>query len=330
LPVLILLMCVTIAGIASWNIYRSTHMPGRSYAGPQQPLTSSDVDLEKNLRTHVVILASDIGERNIPKYTALVAASNYIRREFESNGYKVAAQNFLVAGREVANLSVEIRGASWPDEVVVVGAHYDSVVGSPGANDNSSGTAAVLELSRMMHGRRLDRTIRFVLFANEEPPYFQTGTMGSVVYAQSLRQAKAQVVGMISIETIGCFSDAPHSQHYPPGIAALYSDKGNFIGFVSDTNSSALMKRAMATFRANASVPSEGLVAAQSLEGVGWSDHWSFWQQGYPAIMVTDTAPFRYAHYHKATDTPDKMDFDRMTRVVSGLGKVVEELATRR
>ncbi len=330
LPVLIVLLCAAVALIALWATYRSVHMPQQSYAVPLQPLGKPELELEGNLRTHIVTLASDIGERNIPKYSALVAASAYIRRQLEGFGYPVTAQTYVVAGHEVANLSSEIRGTTRPDEIVVIGAHYDSVVGSPGANDNGSGVAAVLELARTMREKPLDRTIKSVFFTNEEPPYFQTSAMGSLVYARDLHQTKAQVVGMISIETIGCYSDVPHSQHYPPGIAALYPDKGNFIGFVSDSNSSTLMKKVIATFRQTASIPSEVLVAPQSLEGVGWSDHWSFWQQGYPAIMVTDTAPFRYAHYHKPTDTPDKVDFDRMTRVVSGLVKVVESVASGR
>jgi Zn-dependent M28 family amino/carboxypeptidase len=303
-------------------------MPKHSFSENPAPLSDNESQLRERLRKHVTTLASDIGERNIPRHSSLQAASDYIRRELESYGYAVAKQTFTVSGREVANLSVEIRGLKRSDEVIVVGAHYDSVVGTPGANDNASGVAALLELARALKGKQFDRTIEFVFFTNEEPPYFQTSDMGSVVYARSLRARNANVVGMISIETIGAYYNTRNSQHYPPGIAALYPDKANFIGFVSNADSSKLLKRAIGAFRESAQIASEGLVAPDNLEGVGWSDHWSFWQQGYPAIMVTDTAPFRYPHYHQRTDTVDKIDFDNMTRVVSGLLRVVEDLAS--
>jgi Zn-dependent M28 family amino/carboxypeptidase len=225
------------------------------------------------------------------------------------------------------NVEAEIAGSERRDEVVIVGAHYDSVEGTTGANDNASGVAAMLALARTLAMRHPRTTLRFVAFANEEPPYFQTKDMGSVVYAERCKQRGERVVAMLSLETIGFYSDARGSQKYPPPLAALYPDTGNFIGFVGDRSSAALVRRAVATFRGATRFPSEGAALFAWLPGVGWSDQWSFWQAGYPAIMVTDTAPFRYPHYHTVADTPDKLDYDRMARVVTGLQRVVEDLA---
>jgi len=132
---------------------------------------------------------------------------------------------------------------------------------------------------------------------------------------------------MISLETIGYFSDAPHSQTYPaPGLGVFYPSVGNFIGFVANVHSRTLLRRSIAFFRKHAGVPSEGAALPSFIPGVSWSDQWAFWQHGYPGIMVTDTAPFRYPHYHSTTDTPDKLDYDRFTLVVSGVEKVIEGL----
>jgi Zn-dependent M28 family amino/carboxypeptidase len=209
-----------------------------------------------------------------------------------------------------------------------VGAHYDSVAGTVGANDNCTGVAAVLELARLLRGRKLQRTVRFVLFANEEPPYFQTGDMGSLVYARQLRRDRVQVSVMISLETMGFYSDVPGSQKYPPVLGSFYPSRGDFIGFVGNSESRDLVRRSIRTFRESTSFPSEGVAAPADWPGVGWSDHWSFWQEGYPAIMITDTAVFRYPYYHTSLDTSDKVDFSRMARVVEGVRRVVESLAS--
>jgi hypothetical protein len=186
-------------------------------------------------------------------------------------------------------------------------------------------------LARRFAGRQFAKTIRFVAFVNEEPPYFQTSEMGSLVYAGRCKQRGEHISAMISLETIGYFSDAPHSQSYPsPGFGMLYPKTANFIGFVSDLNSRHLLKRALKSFRDTKKLPSEGGAIPSFISGIGWSDHWAFWQHGYPAIMVTDSALFRYDHYHEPTDTPDKLDYDRFALVVSGMEYVVADLAGAR
>ena len=209
---------------------------------------------------------------------------------------------------------------------MVIGAHYDTVYDCPGADDNTSGIAALLELARALKDSHPARTVRFVAFVNEEPPWFQTDDMGSLVYAEQAHKLKENIVAAISIETIGMYSDAEGSQEYPAGFKSLYPSKGNFIAFVGDLGSRSLVRQAVRSFREVTKFPSEGSAAPGAIPGVGWSDHWSFWQEGYPAIMVTDTAPFRNVNYHRPTDTPETLDYDSMARVVHGLVGVVADL----
>ncbi len=303
-------------------------MPGHSHRGPLPPLTPEEALLSHRLREHVAVLAGKIGERNALRYEALQQAAGYIAGRFRELGLVVREEPCPGEVSEVANLEAEVKGIRHPDEIVVVGAHYDTVRGSPGANDNGSGVAALLELPRLFADQNPDRTVRFVAFVNEEPPYFQTDKMGSRVYARHAKERGEKIVAMLSLETIGWYSDQPQSQHYPPPFNLFYPHTGNFIGFVSDLGSSALLRRTIGTFRATTQFPSEGLAAPGWIEGIGWSDHWSFWQEGYPAVMVTDTAPFRYHFYHEAEDTPEKLDYDRMALVVAGLRRVVTEMVT--
>ena len=203
------------------------------------------------------------------------------------------------------------------------------MVGSPGANDNGSGVAALLALARRFAGKSFPRTLRFVAFVNEEPPMFQaTGEMGSYVYAGRCRANGDRIEAMMSLETIGYYSNTPHSQRYPLlGLGLLYPTTGNFVGFVGNVSSRALVREAIGQFRQHAQVPAQGAAMPSIIPGIGWSDQWAFWQHGYPGIMITDTAPFRYPHYHAASDTPDKLDYDTMARVVQGLEKVIDHLA---
>lgn len=304
-----------------------TEMPGKSFAGPLPPLATVEGEIAANLRRHVQVLGGDIGERNVFRPDKLEAAAAYVEAELRALGLEPERQEYVANGQTVRNIDVSIPGSTAPGEVVVVGAHYDSVRGAPGANDNASGVAAVLEIARLLKGGPPPaRTVRFVAFVNEEPPFFQTDLMGSVVYAKRCRARGEKIVAMLTPETIGCYSDAKGSQHYPFPLNAVYPSTGNFIAFVGESGSAGLVARCVESFRSHTRFPSEGAAAPASIEGVGWSDHWAFSRQGYPALMVTDTAPFRYAHYHTAEDTPDKLDYDRTARVVAGLARVVQDL----
>jgi hypothetical protein len=275
-------------------------------------------------------LATEIGERSVLRPTAQMAAADWIGGRLRALGLPVANQWFEVKGTRYCNVEAIARGGDVGGEVVIVGAHYDSVPGTPGANDNASGVAGLLEVARMVSGTDRRREVRFVAFANEEPPFFQTDGMGSLVYARRCRERGQNVVGMVALETLGFYSDQEGSQQYPPPLGLLYPDRANFIGFVGNGMSCGLVRRAIQEFRRTTKFPSEGACVPECIPGIGWSDHWAFWQCRYPAIMITDTAPFRYAHYHKPTDTADRLDYDRMARVVTGIGAVVGELAETR
>ncbi len=285
---------------------------------------SAFAGFEPSLRKHVEQLATTIGERNLSNYKELCQAADYVSSQFTKYGFQPKRHSFKVRGLECFNIAAELKGTKRPDEIVIVGAHYDSVFGSPGANDNASGAAALLALAESLREFKPERTLRFVAFTNEEPPYFRNASeMGSWVYAKMCRAEKQDIVGVISLETMGYFSDKEGSQNYPPPLDQIYPSKGNFIGFVANQRSKRLLKTVMDSFKESCPVPAEGDAFPEELPGVGWSDHWSFWQEGYEGIMVTDTALFRYPYYHKANDTPDKLAFPVFAKVVEGLVKPV-------
>lgn len=284
--------------------------------------------LSDRLAAHVQMLAGDIGERNVLKSDAYRRAAGYIAGEFKAAGYEVDWQRFEAQRVTCANLTASRSGTARADEIIVIGAHYDSVAGCPGANDNASAVAALLELARRFAGERPARTVRFVAFANEEPPFFLTDKMGSRVYAGACRERRDDVRAMISLETLGCYNNAPGSQRYPPLFNLFYPDCGNFVAFVSDLGSRPLLSRAARVFRAHSDVPLETCATFASVPGVDWSDHGSFWKHGYRAFMVTDTAPYRYLHYHEPTDTPEKVNCDMLARVTLGVEAVLRDLVT--
>jgi hypothetical protein len=300
-------------------------MPGKNIS-VAAALSPAEMDLRAELVAAVQTLGAEIGERNMARYQQLNAAADFIENSFSAAGLRPRRDSYELQARVCHNIEVEVPGAK--PQIVLVGAHYDSVFGAPGANDNGTGVAALLALARRFVGKSSQQTLRFVAFVNEEPPYFQTEQMGSFVYAGRCKAHGDQISAMLSLETIGYFSDAPHTQIYPSrGLGVFYPTTGNFIGFVGNLRSRALLRRTVGLFREQAKLPSQGAALPSFMPGVGWSDQWAFWQHGYPGIMITDTAPFRYPHYHRASDTPDKIDYDRFALVVSGMEKVIAELA---
>lgn len=287
-----------------------------------QPVVLTIAD---QLENHVDHLSVTLGERNLKNYDALEESADYIEDKLTGMGYKIRRETFEVRGLDCHNIEAELTGSTHPDEIIIVGGHYDSVVGTPGANDNGSGTSAMLVLAELFKSKQPERTVRFVGWTNEEPPYFQTDEMGSVVYAKGCKERNEEIKAVFSLETMGYFSDEEDSQHYPAGLKAFYPSTGNFIGFVGNLGSRPMVHRAIKVFRKTTKFPSEGAVLPGLVPGVGWSDHWSFWQEGYQGIMITDTAPFRYPHYHKQTDVPEHIDFEKLAIVVEGLEKVVTE-----
>ena len=297
----LVLVAVLIAG----GLAYMTAMPGNSHAGPLPPLMDEGRALAGRLRRHVEALAA--AERNADLETAA--------RYLEANLAGAQSQWFESGGRRVRNIEVV------NESPIVVGAHYDTVPGSPGADDNASAVAVLLELAAMK------LPVRFVAFANEEVPYFSSPAMGSFAWAKRARERGERIRAMFSLEMLGYYRDAPGSQRYPFPLGFFYPDRGDFIAFVGDLGARSLVRNSISLFRQTSAFPSQGVAAPGLVPGVTWSDHWAFRQHGYPAIMVTDTAFYRYRHYHQATDTPDRIDFTRMAKVVDGLAKAVASLA---
>jgi hypothetical protein len=331
------LTCLLLAACTAATTRRSeVKQPARASAGGAEaptaralpPLNARERELTSALRRHVDQLATEIGERNAGRVWELASAADYLAAELEGAGYGVDRQGYEVNNGAVAalNLSVEVPGGRRGDEIVVVGAHYDSSRGSPGADDNASGTAAVVELARAARAIKPDRTLRFVCFTNREPPFFRTPEMGSAVYARRSAERGEKIVAMVSIESIGFFVDTPNSQRHAPELATSFPKAGNFIAVIGDPRAAKLVSSVVTTLTQHTTVPVQSAVLQGDVDQSASSDHWSFRDMGYPAVMVTDTAPLRSPHHHQTSDTPQTLDYDRMARVVSGLEAVVAEL----
>lgn len=280
--------------------------------------------LDKHIRT----LSLAIGERHAKKLDALNRARNYIKDEFLAIGLAVDEQVYEFEGVEFANLEAVMPGLEKPEEVIIVGAHYDSEKGTPGANDNASGVAAMLAIAHDLKDYKPARTIKFVAFANEEAPYFDTEGMGSLRYARLAREAGVNIVAMLSLETMAYFTAGEGSQKYPSGLDGLeLPEEGNFIAFVSDKAGEELLNKLTGLFALFSSVPVKSLCAGAEISHAALSDHRSFQQAGYCAVMVTDTAPFRYPYYHHKDDTPDKLNMKVYKEVVLGLTACTGALA---
>jgi len=301
--------------------------PGTSFAGPLPAQTPAEDSLAAELRTHVTRLAGTFGERHYRRRAALDGAAAYIDSVLAAAGCGVRSLPFTADSQEFRNIEAAVPAATRRDVVLVIGAHYDSAEGAPGADDNASGTAVGLALATRLCHSPQPRAIRFVFFANEEPPFFASERMGSYAYAREVATEEVGTVEMVSLETMGYFTDEAGSQRYPFPFNLFYPDRGNFLGFVGNLQSRPLLHRAIRAFRRHARLPSEGAAAPSWIPGVGWSDHLSFWKRGFRAIMITDTAPFRNPHYHLRTDTPDRLDYARMARLTAALVPTVSELA---
>lgn len=284
-------------------------------------------ELIKNLERHVKALSNDIGERNFIQYRNLERAADYIKKEFEKYGYSPEEQIYHFEGSPFKNLIATKKGRLYSDKIIIVCAHYDSVAGSPGADDNASGVAGILELSRLLSKEDINKTVRFVATVNEEPPFFTTQDMGSLVYAREAKKRGDSILGVLCLESIGYYSDKRKSQSYPFGLSLFYPDKGNFIGIVSNLSSRRLLKKVVKEFRRQSGFPVEYLVGFSFLApAISFSDHWSFWEFGYKAVMITDTAFYRNPYYHTAFDTSEKLDYQSMSLVVRGLYRALSEL----
>jgi hypothetical protein len=319
---------ITTAGAFVAAKYMTT-VPGAPHSGPLPALTTEERDVAIRLKRHIEAIGSR--PHNIDHFDELEKAARYLETTLEALGYTVNRQPFTADGKTVRNIEAVIAPApiAATPQTLVVGAHYDSFDDAPGANDNATGTAAVLELARLLKDLdgKTGKRIRLVLFVNEEPPYFQTRDMGSLHYARMLAEQNEPVVAMYSLETLGFYSSEPGSQHYPPPFGMIFGNTGDFVAFVAISGSRELLDRTIASFRSHTAFPTVGGVAPGVIPGIDWSDHWSFVKHGFQALMITDTAYFRYPHYHKPTDTPDKIDAEKLARVVKGVERVIRDAA---
>lgn len=304
-------------------------MPGSAHTGPLPAPTQSQTATAQQLRSDVQQLAGPLADRNRFNPRVYDQAGDWIAQRLTEAGLEPRFEQ-VTRGRayESRNIVAEIRGATSPEQIIVVGAHYDTHPDTPGADDNASGVAGVLALAPRLASAKLNRTVRLVLFADEEPPQFMTDDMGSVHHAQQAAASDEQIVAMLSLEMIGFYDTTPGSQRYPPPLSLCYPDTGDFVAVVGNIGSRSLVRRVVGQWRSQTPFPCYGAALPSGISGVGWSDHWSFWQSGYPAVMLTDTSFFRNPHYHQPTDTPNTLDYDRTAPVIDGVEGVVRALAT--
>lgn len=317
-----------------------TNGPDGSGENPSQGADEQD-RLARQLSDDVHYLCQQIGQRNMFTAESMYRTTEWITSRLRAAGYEPQRQTYELSGASVPsggwhpggvataeNLSVELTGSNSGAPMLIIGAHYDSVAGSPGANDNGSAVATLLALAERMTGRPGRRTIRFVFFANEEPPFFLSEDMGSYAYARRLKDRGEQVEGMVALDGLGCYSDEPGSQQYPaPGLGWMYPDRANFIGMVTRLGDRSWLNRFHGAFERAGEIDSYAAALPSMVPGVYWSDHWSFWQYGFSGLLVTDTLPFRDQWYHSPGDTPERLDYRRMAQVALGLQAALRELA---
>lgn len=302
--------------VRGWDLFADAY--------PGGPTATS----QESLRAAVTTLAVDIGPRDLynNNRARLRRAEEYITARFKAAGCAVEYQDYYASGVKVRNISCVKTGASLQGETIVVGAHYDTF-NNPGADDNASGTAGVLELADYAKGKKYARTVKFVAFTNEEPPFFRKEGMGSKVYADAAAERKEDIKAALVLEMIGYFSEARFSQIYPPLVGAFLPDRGNFIAQVGNFGSRALAARADTVFREATDLPLRSVCLPSFVRGADFSDHRSFWAHGWPAVMFTDTSFYRTPHYHKATDLPATLNFEYMAAFLDGMRAVLDDLA---
>lgn len=284
------------------------------------PSVSADA-LADRLVDHVQILSES--ERSVFDPDKLDEAADYIKDQFKKAGYKPKFLPYIAQDRTFKNIQAEKKGNN---EIIIISAHYDTFKETLGADDDASGIAVLIELAKLMKKINTTKTIRFVAFSTEEPPFFKTRNMGSLIYAKTAKEADENIVAMLSLEMLGYYSEEKGSQHYPFPYMFFYPSTGNFIGVVSNYRSRALKDQITSSLKKYTKLPVESAWGFGFIPGFDWSDHWSFWKQGYPAVMITDTGPFRNPHYHKKTDTYETLDYKKMADITKGLAKTIGEL----
>ena len=276
-----------------------------------------EVDPEK-LENHVRILTDEMAPRNFEHFENMEKAADYIHEQFDGTGARINELSYEINGKTFRIVS----GFFGPDtkERLIVGAHYDAVPGSPGAADNASGVAGLLEMAAALGENPPPMMVELVAYPNEEPPFFRTRLMGSYVHAMHLKKEKVPVRLMIALESIGYFTDRPFTQLYPnPFFRLLYPSRGNFIAVVSRLREGSVVRRIKKAMRTVPDLSVHSFNGPSIIAGIDYSDHRNYWKAGYRAVMVTDTAFYRNDHYHTPLDLPDTLDYKRLSKVVQGV-----------
>jgi len=307
-----------------------TSMPGLAFTGALPALTEEEADCAEALRDHVETIGRDIGARGRHAPDKLEAAEDYLTQRLRQAGLTPEAFRYESGGQGALDLVCEIPGTRARDEIVVVGAHYDSAARSPGADDNASGCAVLLEIAEALGGSAYERTLRFVLFSNGALPYAGTPASGARAYAKVAHERGEKIVLMISLDSLGSFRSAPKTQSVPFPLQACYPDRGDFVAFVGDLSSRTNLTRSVETFRKVARFPSEGLVLPAWAPGFAATDDASFRAEGFPALRITDTGTWRHTHSGTISDTADRIDYEPMARVTLGLARMIAELVQKR
>lgn len=299
--------------------------PGTVYPSSTDALTEPELQLRDELRSDVEYLSLEVGPRNASEsYAQVVAAERWLLERLKQGGIEGVRDEVDLNGAIAANIVATFPGTERPDEIVLIGAHYDTVIGSPGANDNASGVALLLATAMRLKYVALGRTVRIVFFVNEENPFSGGIQMGSRLHAERSRANKDDIVLMIAVDSIGYFSSEPGSQNYPVRSSSLPTT-GNFIAFVSNSDNRELLNRVVELFQTESRFPSIGITT--DLKDAARSDHAPFWWQGYPALVLSDTSQARDPNYHLPTDTPDNLKYDEMARMAGGFVRTVQALA---
>lgn len=312
--------------IVAFIVVKCTMIGWRFRSGASFVPAKEKAQLAQDLERHVYRLSHEIGERSVFEYENLEKAACYITEQFKSFGYEVEFQTYSTAGRQVRNIIAVKPGTRKPEEIIIAGAHYDTVK-TPGADDNASGISGILELAKSLSSEKTARTVRFIAFVNEEPPFFQNETMGSVVYAKEARAKQENIKAAVILEMIGFYSNKPFSQHYPPLVGVCFPNRGNFIALVGNFSSRQLVRDISSAFKKRTRFPLETAVLPSFVPGVTFSDHYAFWKEGYPAVMLTDTAFYRSPNYHRQSDTYETLDYLYMAEFTDGLRAALVKLA---
>jgi Zn-dependent M28 family amino/carboxypeptidase len=319
----ILLLIIILAAFLAYSLLKVRFAPSVSVKRGDTTL----IGHSRKLHRHVKQLTVEIGSRSIYEAAKLEAAKKYIVYCLKAFGYVPTLQTYTYNKKQYSNVIASIKGAKLPDESVVIGAHYDTVYGTPGADDNASAVAVLLEIARALKDFSPDRTLKLIFFVVEEPPIFKSEQMGSYIYAREAKARNENITSMICLEMLGYYTNEKDGQTYPfPIMSRVYPSTPNFIAIVGNLNSTSLVGKVRNSLGVGSRIPVETLSALSLVPGVDFSDHQSFWKMGYAAVMITDTAYYRNPNYHSDTDTIDTLDFDKMSDLLKGLIQAAKDL----